>query len=51
MPAILPPIKDGQNVAFLLRNLGVHLIRRIDQETNRATAELDQLDETLESSD
>ena len=43
------PVEDGRNVALLPFKLGVHLIKGVDAEVDRATDELSRLRDALES--
>ena len=43
------PITDGRNVALLPFKLGVHLIKGVNAEVDRATDELSRLRDALES--
>ena len=43
------PVEDGRNVALLLPRLGVHLIKGVNAEVDRAGEEVSRLRDTLES--
>ena len=43
------PVEDGFNVALLPLRLGVHIVKGLDDEANRATDELSRLRDMLES--
>ena len=43
------PVEDGCNVALLPLRLGVHLVKGVDAEIDRATDELSRLRDMLEN--
>jgi len=43
------PVEDGRNVALLALRLGVHLVKGVNAEVDRATDELSRLRDMLES--
>lgn len=45
----LSPVEDGRNVALLLPRLGVHFIKGVNAEVDRATDELSRMRDMLGS--